>query len=374
MKDSQKLKKKKRLFKKINKSSEGRSGALSRSLSISAKKKRESGIRNQESWVFLKKINILIHNSLFIIHKHEKNILYIIVPLILLTVFSTIYLLNLNISQKVKNKKLTASEAYSVKEQPIVISDYQPYLSAKAAIIADSDSQTILFSKNEKLRFSMASTAKIMTALVGLGHYEPDSVLTVKSSGIEGSIIGLKKGESFYFEDLLYALLLPSANDAAVAIVDNYPGGEKEFVKKMNEKAEDLNLSDTQFSEPTGLNDDGNYTTVVDLVRLASAAITNKEFASVISTQQKIITNQRKSKQYVLSNLNKLLGMHGVNGVKTGTTEGAGEVLVTSAVQHGHTFIIVVMNSEDRFGDTIALLSFISENVKFVSPSISQKQ
>ncbi|HVF69262.1 MAG TPA: serine hydrolase [Xanthomonadales bacterium] len=307
------------------------------------------------------------------INKHESSLLTLLIPLLLVVIYFTISYLNTYISKNIKVNKLTDSLSGKMLPFPQVNESYIPYLSARAAIVVGADNQAVIFSKNPNLRFSMASTAKVMTALVALEHYKMDSVLTIKSRGVPGSTIGLQNGEKFYFEDLLYAMLLPSANDAAVAIVDNYPGGKAEFVKKMNEKAKALHLKNTSFSDPAGLDDDGNFTTVDDLARLGGAAMQNQKLSEVVGTPYKLITNQSRSKQYSLGNLNRLLGVNGVNGIKTGTTEGAGEVLVTSSKQNGHTFIIVVMNSQDRFADTRALLSFIENNVSFVDLSISEE-
>lgn len=249
---------------------------------------------------------------------------------------------------------------------PLLKEPIDPYLSAKAAIVLDSKTQTILFSKNPTLRFSTASTAKIMTALVAVENFRPDSELTIKSYRTEGTGIGLQFGDKFYFEDLMYAMMLPSANDAAAAIADNYPGGRSEFVKKMNEKAKSLHLMDTHFADSIGIDDDGNYSTVVDLARLSSVLMRNEYLAKIVSTQQKLIYNKNNTHPFMLTNLNRLLGYYGVNGVKTGTTEGAGEVLVTSSVVDGYTFIIVTMNSQDRFGDTLNILDLLSEQIDFV--------
>lgn len=246
-------------------------------------------------------------------------------------------------------------------------------LSAKSAIIVDADSQVPIFSKNPHLLFPMASTAKIMTALTALDYFQSDSVITVKSSGVEGSIIGLQPGETYYFNDLLYAMLLPSANDAATAIADNYAGGKAAFVEKMNEKAQQLHMDSTRFADPAGIDDDHNYTNVIDMARLAAIAIKNNTFAQIAGTKQKFITDISGTRQFSLFNLNKLLGIDGVTGIKTGTTAGAKEVLVTSVFKNGHTFIIVVMNSEDRFGDTQTLLNFIDNSVNFVNPDLNQQ-
>jgi len=214
----------------------------------------------------------------------------------------------------------------------------------------------------------MASTTKIMTALTALQYFKKDSVITVKPGWVEGSQMGLQAGEQYYFGDLLYAMLLPSANDAAQTIAANYPGGVSAFVQKMNENAAMLHLKDTHYADPTGLDDDGDYTTVVDMARLASYAIKNKDLTSVTSTKEKIVTDIGDTREFTLYNLNQLLGLYGVTGIKTGTTAGAGEVLVTSAVEKGHTYIIVVMNSQQRFVDTQALLNFVNNNVSFITP------
>lgn len=270
--------------------------------------------------------------------------------------------------QNIQKEKIVSKPDTTLSLYPVVLNSYKPYLSAKAAIVLDADSKTVIFSKNPLLRFSMASTAKIMTGLVALDYYKPDSVLVINSGLVEGSGLNLQVGDKFYFKDLLYAMLLPSANDAALAIAENYPGGKPAFVMKMNEKAKELHLTDTHFEDPIGLNDDENYTTAIDLSRLGSEIIKNEELAQIVSTQQKFISNIDHTQEYNVFNLNKLLGIQGVNGIKTGTTEGAGEVLLTSTFLNGHTYIIVVMNSQNRFSDTNTLLYYIANNVSFIDP------
>jgi D-alanyl-D-alanine carboxypeptidase (penicillin-binding protein 5/6) len=306
-----------------------------------------------------------------LVKQNESDFQLVLFPLILLMILITLNVVNTQMFQRLKQEEFHASSVNTkLNPYPFVQQVALPKLSANAAIIVDADSQVILFSKNPELRFSMASTTKIMTALTGLDYYQLDDVLTVKSTGVEGSGLGLVQGDQFTFKDLLYAMMLPSANDAAQAIADNYPGGSDTFVQKMNEKAASLYLNKTHFSDPSGLDDDGDYTTVVDLARLASYAIANETFTEVTSTRYTTINNRNYTRQYPLSNLNKLLGTEGVTGIKTGTTEGAGEVLVTSTVKNGHTYIIVVMQSQNRFSDTGILMRFIEENVQYVSPSI----
>lgn len=240
----------------------------------------------------------------------------------------------------------------------------QVYVSAKAYAIMDDESKVVIAVKNEKTRFPMASTAKIMTAIIGLEQFSLDSVLTVRSSSISGSIVGLVPGDDFYFRDLLYAMLLPSGNDAALTIADNYPGGQDAFIAAMNKKAAELSLSATHFADPSGIGED-NTTTVIDLAWLASLAIKNDVIADIVKTKRATITNVSKSKIYPLNNLNKLLGTDGVNGIKTGFTDEAGGVLTTSQKVENHSFIIVVMGSKERFADTQELLQSITKNVTF---------
>ncbi len=244
---------------------------------------------------------------------------------------------------------------------------YFPDITANGAIIMDDKSKVVLFSKNQEKKFSMASTTKIMTALVALDHYTPDDMLSVKRRHNEGVTVGLQPGQKFYFLDLLYAMLLPSGNDAAKVIAENYPGGELAFVKEMNDKAKNLFLSNTYFVDPTGLNKD-DQTTVVDLARLASYAMRDQRFSTIVQTKQRTISDVSGEAVFTLFNLNKLLGYYNVTGVKTGFTDEAGGILVTSRQDPpagGQKTIIVVMKSVDRFADTERLLAILDQNITY---------
>jgi len=303
------------------------------------------------------------------LRKNDSDLQLILFPLILLIILIILYFVNSQVflppaeQEPILNNQTTQLNPY-----PYVQAANAPSITAKAGIILDRGSQVILFEKNSQLRFSMASTTKIMTALIALNYYKPDDILTIKRSYVAGSGLNFYLGEKFRFIDLMYAMMLPSANDAAQAIADNYPGGSDAFVKQMNAKAQSLHLSNTHYSDPVGLDDDGDYSTVIDMARLSSYAISNPTFVEITSTKYKTIYTSDFSRSYPLTNLNQLLGIDGVTGIKTGTTEGAGEVLVTSMIRNGHTYIIVVMDSLDRFGDTTALLNFIDSNVKYVVP------
>ena len=256
---------------------------------------------------------------------------------------------------------------YKSSSYPFLKNKFNPNILAQGAIVVDKDSGVVIYAKNENLRFSPASTTKIMTALTALDHFKLTDVLEVKRATGEGSILGLVQGEKMTFLDLLYAMLLPSANDAAFVIAQNYPGEESGFVEKMNQKAKLLGLNNTHFQDPAGLLDQDDYTTPLELARLASVSLENKLFSQVVSTKYRFISDIYAVKTYSLLNKNKLLGIDGISGIKTGFTDEAGGVLVSSKTENGHTLIIVVMKSEDRFGDTLALTSYVSDNLTYLS-------
>lgn len=305
--------------------------------------------------------------------KVKKQFLFFI-PIFLFALLLVSYYINNDIKNQISKEKIlnlsfctSAPSLYPVINSQNKLSGLD--VSAQAYVIIDKDSKVILLSKNPNLRFSMASTVKIMTAITALSYFKINDILMVKTGKVEPAVLGLKKNDQFFFEDLLYAMLLPSANDAALAISQNYPGQELEFVKKMNENAKAFHLTDTHFSDSSGLDDSGNYTTAIDLARLSSLALENKKFAQIVSTKYKLIASIDRKKNYSLYNLNKLLGTDGVNGIKTGFTEEAGGVLVTSKIENGHNLILVVMKSQDRFFDTKQLLSLINGNLTFLKLS-----
>ena len=256
---------------------------------------------------------------------------------------------------------------YQKSAYPLLKNKFNSNISAKAAVVIDKDSGVVIYAKNENLRFSPASTTKIMTALTALDYFKLTDILEVKRATGEGSILGLVKGQKMTFSDLLYAMLLPSANDVAFVIAQNYPGEEEGFIEKMNQKAKLLNLNNTHFQDPAGLMDQDNFTTPLELARLASASLENKIFSQVVSTQYKFISDIYGLNIYELLNRNKLLGVNGITGIKTGFTDEAGGVLVTSKKQNGHTLIIVVMKSDERFPDTLKIADYLSENLTYLS-------
>lgn len=305
--------------------------------------------------------------SLF--RKHQALIVFILIVIVFMEVVYILYDYQNSLKKELVSTGLAASFTYDeMSDYPVVQSVYEPFLTADSAVVVDNNSQKILYSKNPNLRFSMASTTKVMSVLTALEEFAYNDILTVKRKFNEGSLVGFEAGEQVYFDDLLYATLLPSGNDAAYILADNYPGGLEAFVGRMNEKAKEYNLKQTHFQDPAGLNDDLNYTTALDLARFSSVALKNPTLARVVGTQRKVFTDVSGQKTYDVYNLNKLLGSQGVVGIKTGTTVGAGEVLTTAVRQGEKEYIIVVMKSEDRFADTQNLIDFTTQNVSYINP------
>lgn len=307
--------------------------------------------------------------SIKILKKHLLKPDPFLLPIILVAVL--FFLAVFDVYQKgkiiLKPALNTPVTNYKSSSYPFLKNKFVPNILAQAAIVVDKDSGVVIYAKNENLRFSPASTTKIMTALTALDYFKLTDILEVKKATDEGSILGLIKGEKMTFLDLLYAMLLPSANDAAFVIAQNYPGEEPSFIKKMNQKAKFLGLNNTHFQDPAGLLDQDDYTTPLELARLASVSLDNKIFSQVVSTKYRFISDIDGVNTYSLLNRNKLLGIDGISGIKTGFTDEAEGVLVSSKAENGHTLIIVVMRSEDRFGDTLALASYLSDSLTYLS-------
>ena len=231
------------------------------------------------------------------------------------------------------------------------------YVSASAAVLMDADSGRLLYAKNENKRLPMASTTKIMTCLLACECLDPDSVVTVpkETTGVEGSSIYLEAGEKLTVRELLYGLMLRSGNDAANTLSYAVSGSTDGFVRLMNLKAKSLGLDDTHFANPSGLPDNNHYTTARDLALLASYALKNELFASVVSQKSAVISD---GKRY-LSNRNKLLFTYrGMTGVKTGYTPEAGKCLVTSASRDGVCLVAVTLNDGNEWNDHASLLDY----------------
>lgn len=238
-----------------------------------------------------------------------------------------------------------------------------PYVSAESYVITDLKSGSTLDSKNENKLLFPASTTKVMTALVVLDKFDLDDVMTVKTVITEGSKMNLVSGETLTVESLLYGALVHSANDAAFTLAENYPGGVDAFVVKMNEKADEIGLSDTHFTNPIGFDDPRHYTTSSDLTKLSVYALKNKIIDKISSTKSITVSDTTFTFFHKLDNVNQLLGkVAGISGLKTGYTENAGEILISTVKKNGHTVLFAVMKSKDRFGETVALIDWVFNN------------
>ena len=210
-----------------------------------------------------------------------------------------------------------------------------------AECAAELNTGKIFYAKNDSAKLPMASTTKIMTALIIIEECELDEVITVpdEAVGVEGSSIYLKKGERVSVRDLLYGLMLRSGNDSAVALAIHHSGSVQNFAARMNERALQLGADNTHFVNPSGLPDDKHFTTARDLCVIACAAMRNDTFKTVVSAKN--YTGQFRS----FVNKNKALySIEGANGVKTGYTLKAGRCLVASAEKDGMDVVCVVLN------------------------------
>lgn len=247
---------------------------------------------------------------------------------------------------------------------PVLLGDsFFPIVSAQAALAVDLTSGVTLYEKEPDKPLLPASTTKIVTALVAMDIYPDDAVLEAKEVKVEGQKMGLIKGEKIKVADLLYGLLVYSANDAAEVLAQNFPGGRDAFVMAMNKKAKELNLENSSFKNPTGLDGDGHITTARDLIRVATVAMENAEFAKIVATKETVVKSENGKIAHKLTNINELLGVvDGVLGVKTGWTENARENLVTYIEREDKRVMIALLGSQDRFGETKELIDWIFAN------------
>ncbi|MBQ8528216.1 MAG: D-alanyl-D-alanine carboxypeptidase [Clostridia bacterium] len=233
-------------------------------------------------------------------------------------------------------------------------------VSARAAALYQPDTGRFIYSKNGKARLPMASTTKIMTALVAIERTDSlDEAVPIaeEAVGTEGSSAYLKEGDVVTMEELLYALLLGSANDAAVAIAYHIGGDVEGFAALMNEKAAELGLSDTHFVNPHGLDDEEHYTTAEDLARLGAAALSSETFREICSTYKKTIVTEERRRTYI--NHNKLLKLcDGAIGIKTGYTKRCGRCLVGAAERDGVTLVSVTLDAPRDWSDHEQMLEY----------------
>lgn len=234
-------------------------------------------------------------------------------------------------------------------------------VAAEAAVLLDAQTKQLLFSVNGQKRLGMASTTKIMTALLALesGKFKESVVIPPEATEIEGSSIYLTAGEVFTLEELLYGLMLESGNDAATAVAIAVSGSVEAFVELMNLKAEQLGLSGTHFDNPHGLSSENHYTTAADLGFLTAHALENPDFLKIVSTKVYRLSAEGRRCERYFSNHNRLLGSYeGMIGVKTGYTKSTGRCLVTAAERGKMRLVAVTLNSGDDWNDHRKMLDY----------------
>ncbi len=249
---------------------------------------------------------------------------------------------------------------------PISVSA-EPGVSAQSAIVMEATSGRVLYQKNMESRLPMASTTKIITAMVALEKGKRTDKIKVSSTaaGVEGSSMYLETGEIMTLEELLYGLMLSSGNDAAVAIAEHFGGIEK-FVKMMNRKATEAGAKNTHLENPNGLPHENHYSTAYDMALLTAEGLKNPDFAKIVSTKSYSIAGEGKSYPRSLTNHNKLLKMmDDCIGVKTGFTKAAGRCLVSAVKRNGMTLICVTLNAPDDWNDHRTLYDYAYSMYRF---------
>lgn len=250
-------------------------------------------------------------------------------------------------------------------------------ISAKAAIVYNGSTGEVLFEKNADERLPMASTTKIMSALIVLEQDDLDERFIVDSESVktEGSSMGLREGDEVSLRDLACGMLLPSGNDAANAAAVRVAGSVEGFADMMNARAVEMKLENTHFITPSGLDDytDDHYSTARDMALLAAEAMKNQSFREICSLQKVKLRFGCPPYDRWLTNTNKLLKNHGITGIKTGFTDKARRCLVSSCMRDGCELICVTLNDPDDWRDHMALLDYGFSQVEQVRLAPKQR-
>ncbi len=249
------------------------------------------------------------------------------------------------------------------------IDSYELNIYSKRAIIYERNSNTILYGKNINEVCPMASTTKIMTALLVIESSNLESIVTIskKAASTGGSRLGLKENDTIKVIDLLYGLMLPSGNDAAYALAEYVGGTYDNFISMMNNKAKSLGLVNTNFESPHGLDSTNHHTTILELAKITDYALNNDVFRKIVNTKKYTVYINNSPK--TISNTNELLGTQYVYGVKTGFTNKAGRCLVSVANNNDLDIIIIVLGADSkkiRTSDSKKLLKYAFDNYTLI--------
>lgn len=261
-------------------------------------------------------------------------------------------------------KKLTAAVITAlmiISAAPSVMAVETDDISALSAVLIDGSSGRVIWGKAENTRRPMASTTKIMSALIALESGNLDEEFTVDPVAVrtEGSSMGLCEGDIVSLRDLCIGMLLPSGNDAANCTAVRISGSTEDFAQLMNSRAREIGLHSTHFVTPSGLHDDNHYSTAYDMSLLAAYALDNPDFAQICSSRYMGLDFGNPPYKRTLTNTNKLLSLYdNCIGVKTGFTDEAGRCLVSAAEKNGIRLICVTLNAPDDWNDHIKLYDY----------------
>ena len=260
----------------------------------------------------------------------------------------------------------------------IVFADDDLDVDAKAAIIVETNTGRIIYEKNSTEENYPASVTKVLTAIIVIEKCHFDDIATASETAIESVPEGyvtapLSIGEEMRIEDLLYALMLKSANDAAYVLAEHVGGSIEGFAEIMNQKAEEIGCKDTHFINPNGIHDDKHYTTAYDMYLISNYAMKNEEFVKIVSTYEYTLpaTNKYEDEDRVMKNTNSFVNPDSsyynknVRGIKTGTTTQAGNCLIADVARDGLEFITVLFGADDsngRFYETEKMINYSYDN------------
>ncbi len=264
-------------------------------------------------------------------------------------------------AQTFSPEQLLSVEAVPLKKQSAV----KPIIEASAALLMDVDSGIVLYKKNPHLRLPMASLTKIMTAILILENHNLNEVVTIEKDYTQIEELGVRiwliQYEKMTIENLLIGLLIPSGGDAAMALAEYHSGSVEKFVEAMNKRAKSLNLKDTKFTNPIGLdNIENHYSSVFDLAILTKHALRNRNFSRIVQIPRATITSTDGEIKHQFEGTNYLLESYlDIRGVKTGTTDAAGQSLINLAHHwNGKRVIAVLLNSPERFQENKRLIDW----------------
>ncbi len=251
--------------------------------------------------------------------------------------------------------------------RPVPAGDALPNVTATSAVVIEASTGHVIYSRNADIKMFPASTTKMMTLIMALESGKMDEIVTVgpNADGAEGSTLWLNSGEHIPLRELLYGMIMVSGNDAAIAIAEHLDGTVYQFAQHMTKRAAELGAKNTNFTNPHGLPDDNHYTTAHDLALIAAYGYKLAEFEDIV-TAKEVSYDWIHDFPKILRSENQMLWLYrGGNGIKTGYTDKAGRCLVSAAKRDGIQIISVVLDSEYMWNDSILLLDYGFQNVKF---------